>query len=71
MIAEEREAIAAWAVEGMQGLIDQGCSLTEPASHLELESRVAERNDNVRLFIKGLRRNFRCSWAKQPMSDGA
>ena len=58
VIQEEREAIAAWAVEGMQGLIDQGHHFTEPASHLELESRMAERNDNVRLFIKGLRENL-------------
>jgi len=65
VIDEEREAIAAWAVDGMRALRDQGHIFTEPASHRECAERVAERNNNVRLFLVGLQQQGRIRLGEQ------
>jgi P4 family phage/plasmid primase-like protien len=65
VVAEEREAIAAWAVEGMRALRDQGHIFTEPQSHKECANEVAERNNNVRSFISGLQQQGRIRLGQQ------
>jgi P4 family phage/plasmid primase-like protien len=53
VVAEEREAITAWAVEGMWRLKQRG-GFTEPKSHLSCALDVARQNNNVLSFIVGL-----------------
>lgn len=53
LLAEEKEAIVAWVVEGMRRLRAQ-LGYTEPSSHKDCLNRVAERNNSVRFFIAGL-----------------
>jgi P4 family phage/plasmid primase-like protien len=48
--AEEREAIAAWAVEALDRLLERR-EYTEPMSHIETIAEVASMNNSVRFFI--------------------
>lgn len=50
VVAEEREAIAAWAVEGLARLRQQK-EYTLPASHLRLENAVLLSNNSVAAFL--------------------
>lgn len=50
MIAAEREAIAAWAVEGFRRLRDRG-AYTEPASHVRLRRRMIHDINPVARFL--------------------
>ncbi|MDP2214097.1 phage/plasmid primase, P4 family [Phenylobacterium sp.] len=50
ILAEEREAIVAWAVPAIQDLIRQQ-DFTLPQSHLEQISEVATQNNSVRFFL--------------------
>lgn len=50
VIAREREAIAAWAVEGMTRLVHQS-DYTLPASHREIIHEMANMNNTVRAFV--------------------
>lgn len=50
ILAEEREAIAAWAVPAIQDLMRQQ-EFTLPASHKALISEVATQNNSVRHFL--------------------
>ena len=56
VVAEEREAIAAWAVEGLARLRAQR-EYTLPASHRKLENEVLKANNSVAAFIQSGRRN--------------
>ena len=51
LIAEEREAIAAWAVQGLKRLLAQR-DYTQPASHLARLNQVARANNSVAAFIQ-------------------
>lgn len=50
IIAEEREAIVAWAVEAIQEL-ERNMDYTLPASHQKLIAEVANDNNSVRYFL--------------------
>ncbi|MDE2107149.1 MAG: bifunctional DNA primase/polymerase, partial [Patescibacteria group bacterium] len=52
--ALEREAVAAWAVEGYLRLKRQGYRITKPASSERRIREMAEANNNVRLFLATL-----------------
>lgn len=51
LIAEEREAIAAWAVQGLQRLMDQK-DYTLPASHHKRINNVLRANNSVAAFLQ-------------------
>jgi len=51
LIAEEREAIAAWAVQGLKRLLAQG-DYTQPSSHVARLNQVARANNSVAAFIQ-------------------
>ena len=51
IVAEEREAIAAWAVLAMQRLV-QRREYTLPESHKQLIREIAQENNSVRFFIE-------------------
>ena len=51
IIAEEREAIAAWAVQGLQRLIDQR-EYTLPSSHHARINQVLRANNSVAAFLQ-------------------
>lgn len=51
VVAEEREAIAAWAVEGLARLRKQK-EYTLPASHRRLENQVLRSNNSVAAFLQ-------------------
>lgn len=51
IIVEEREAIAAWAVEGLKRLKEQA-DYTLPVSHERVMGEVARANNSVRFFIE-------------------
>jgi len=51
LIAEEREAIAAWAVQGLKRLLTQG-DYTQPASHVSRLNQVARANNSVAAFLQ-------------------
>lgn len=55
IIAEEREAIAAWAIEAFLDLLEQR-EPTIPASHEELINHMANENNSVRFFLNESRR---------------
>lgn len=52
IVAQEREIIAAWAVEGMQRLLTQ-TDYTLPTSHLVILDEMANMNNVVRAFLYG------------------
>lgn len=52
IVAEEREAIAAWAVEALGRLLAQN-EYTLPASHEEMMTEVSYMNESVRYFLLG------------------
>jgi putative DNA primase/helicase len=49
-LANEREQIASWALEGLRRLRQQK-SYTLPASHIVLTGQMAEENNSVRYFL--------------------
>jgi P4 family phage/plasmid primase-like protien len=51
LIAEEREAIAAWAVQGLKRLLAQG-DYTQPSSHVARLNQVARANNSVVSFLQ-------------------
>lgn len=51
IVAEEREAIAAWAVLAMERLIEKR-EYTLPDSHKQLIREIAQENNSVRFFIE-------------------
>lgn len=51
LVAEEREAIAAWAVQGLKRLLDQK-EYTLPASHQERVNQVLRANNSVAAFLQ-------------------
>lgn len=51
LVAEEREAIAAWAVQGLKRLLSQG-DYTQPASHVMRLNQVARANNSVAAFLQ-------------------
>jgi len=51
IVAEEREAIAAWAVLAMPRLLERR-EYTLPASHKQLIREIAQENNSVRFFIE-------------------
>lgn len=51
IVAEEREAIVAWAVQAMERLQQQN-EYTLPASHTQLVREVAQENNSVRFFMQ-------------------
>lgn len=51
IVAEEREAIVAWAVKAMPRLIERN-EYTLPASHKQLVREVAQENNSVRFFME-------------------
>mgnify|MGYP006424081227 CR=1 FL=1 len=51
VVAEEREAIAAWAVAALPELLER-CAIQEPDSHEELIQEVASQNNSVRFFLR-------------------
>lgn len=56
LIAEEREAIAAWAMEGLRRLLKQR-DYTQPACHLRRLEEIRRANNSVKVFLddfKGL-----------------
>jgi putative DNA primase/helicase len=55
VIAEEREAIAAWAVDGLKRLLAQK-EYTLPASHKRLENLVFRSNNSVAAFLQSSER---------------
>lgn len=55
ILLDEREAIAAWAVQGILSLkARQGMSFTEPESHKYAIEQMAQENNSVRFFIQSL-----------------
>lgn len=50
IVAQEREIIAAWAVEGMQRLLMQ-TDYTLPTSHIAILDEMANMNNVVRAFL--------------------
>lgn len=55
VIAEEREAIAAWVADGLKRLLDQK-EFTLPASHKRLENLVLRANNSVAAFLQSCER---------------
>jgi P4 family phage/plasmid primase-like protien len=51
LIAEEREAIAAWAVQGLKRLMANG-DYTQPASHHNRLNQIVRANNSVAAFIQ-------------------
>lgn len=51
LIAEEREAIAAWAVEGLKRLREQG-DYTQPKSHVARIEQIARANNSVLAWLQ-------------------
>lgn len=51
LVADEREAIAAWAVQGLSRLLRQG-DYTQPKSHLNRINQVARANNSVAAFLQ-------------------
>lgn len=51
LIAEEREAITAWAIQAMPRLVRQN-GYTLPTSHAQAVEAMADANDSVRFFMK-------------------
>jgi P4 family phage/plasmid primase-like protien len=51
LVAEEREAIAAWAVQGLARLIQNG-DYTQPSSHLKRLNQVTRANNSVAAFLQ-------------------
>lgn len=51
LVAEEREAIAAWAMQGLRRLQEQG-DYTQPESHLKRLNQVLRANNSVAAFIQ-------------------
>jgi P4 family phage/plasmid primase-like protien len=51
LVAEEREAIAAWAAQGLKRLLAKG-DYTQPASHIMRLNQVARANNSVAAFIQ-------------------
>jgi putative DNA primase/helicase len=51
LVADEREQIVAWAVQGMARML-QNTGYTYPPSHEELMKEVAQQNSSVRFFIE-------------------
>lgn len=55
ILLDEREAIAAWAVQGILSLkARQGMTFTEPESHKYAIEQMAQENNSVRFFIQSL-----------------
>lgn len=52
IVAEEREAIVAWAVQALPRLLENN-EYTLPASHTQLIKEVAQENNSVRFFLEG------------------
>lgn len=50
IVAEEREAIAAWAVEGLRRVLDQR-GFTEPACHHQRIAEMRRANNSVHAFL--------------------
>lgn len=55
LVAEEREAIAAWAVEGLKRLLERK-EYTLPASHRRIENQVLRSNNSVAAFLQSSER---------------
>ncbi|WP_037500702.1 phage/plasmid primase, P4 family [Sphingomonas jaspsi] len=55
VISEEREAIAAWAVDGLKRLLEQR-EYTLPKSHKRLENLVLRSNNSVAAFLQSCER---------------
>lgn len=55
VVSEEREAIAAWAVQGILSLRANRNLLTDPASSIELREQLENQLNSVRSFIADLR----------------
>jgi P4 family phage/plasmid primase-like protien len=51
LIAEEREAIAAWAMQGLKRLVAQG-DYTQPSSHKRRLNQVLRANNSVAAFLQ-------------------
>jgi len=51
LVAEEREAIAAWAVQGLARLLRHG-DYTQPASHLERLRQIQRANNSVAAWLQ-------------------
>lgn len=51
LVSEEREAIAAWAVQGLGRLLKQG-DYTQPSSHLRRVAQMTRANNSVAAFIE-------------------
>jgi putative DNA primase/helicase len=51
LIAEEREAIAAWAVQGLQRLLHQR-DYTQPSSHTSRLNQITRANNSVAAFLQ-------------------
>lgn len=51
LISEEREAIAAWAVKGLQRVMKRG-DYTQPASHLQRLQQITRANNSVIAFLQ-------------------
>lgn len=51
VVAEEREAIVAWAVQAMERLLENS-EYTLPESHEQLTREVAQENNSVRFFME-------------------
>jgi P4 family phage/plasmid primase-like protien len=51
LVSEEREAIAAWAVQGLKRLLAQG-DYTQPSSHVARLNQVARSNNSVMAFLQ-------------------
>jgi putative DNA primase/helicase len=54
IVAEEREAIAAWALEGLRRLLDQR-GYTEPACHVKQVAIMRRLNNTVQAFLEDTR----------------
>lgn len=54
LVAEEREAIAAWALEGLRRVLDNR-SYTEPACHVQRMDQVRRLNNSVFAFLEDSR----------------
>jgi putative DNA primase/helicase len=59
VIAEEREAIAAWVVEGLKRLLAKR-EFTLPASHKRLENLILRSNNSVAAFLQSCERVRPC-----------
>jgi phage/plasmid-associated DNA primase len=59
ILEEEREAVAAWAVQGYEQMKSQGAQYTLPKSHKEEIEMIADRSNSVLFFLKCLRQGGR------------